>query len=83
MVVKTQCNKKVNFNSNDILNQYRQLPPEQIVASFQRVLEAAIINSEDAVTGYFGTVKLADGREARVKINIDAEYVIREENNYE
>ncbi len=80
MTTKTtiRIEKQQIFNPNDFLEQFQNLPIGVVVQQIEKNLQQVVSASEDSYTGLLGTVRLADGRQARVELKIDAEYVTQE-----
>lgn len=76
MTIRTE--KKQIFNPNDFLEQYRNLSIDTVVERVGKTLETVAKTSEDNYTGLLGTIRLADGRQAKVELKIDAEYITEE-----
>lgn len=66
------------FNPSDFLEQYQRLSIPVLTEQVTKVLEHTTKNSEDSVTSLLGTIELSDGRQARVELKIDAEYIVQE-----
>lgn len=69
------------FDKSEILDQFRDIPSADLTRKFEQFVENVINNSEDKATALFGTIVLADGREAKVELRIDAEYVYIEDSS--
>lgn len=68
--------RKINiFNAEQYLPVYRHLPLHTIEEQFNKTLQHAVNVSQDSANILFGTILLADGREARVQVCIEAEFV--------
>ncbi len=63
------------FDPNEFMPQYRKLSVSKVVNQFTKTLNQAVQSSENSVSGLFGTIELSDGREAKVELRIDAEYI--------
>ncbi len=63
------------FDVSKYLPVYRDLPLETVIEQFRKTLQNAVKSSEDSTGALFGTVRLADGREARVQVSIEAAYI--------
>lgn len=69
---QTTTGKTTLFDVEQYLPVYRHLPPEVLIKQFEKTLQHAIHSGEDAINALFGTMTLGDGREARVKVIIEA-----------
>ncbi|MBS9781896.1 MAG: hypothetical protein KGV56_05310 [Gammaproteobacteria bacterium] len=80
MTTKTtiRIEKQQIFNPNEYPQQFQNLPIGVVVQQIEKNLQQVVNASEDSYTGLLGTVRLADGRQARVELKIDAEYVTKE-----
>ncbi len=65
-------NNHIVFDVCEYPDVYRNLSSTYISQQFAKTLQYAIDNSENVMNGPFGTVMLADGREARVSVTIEA-----------
>ncbi len=60
------------FDVSEYPEVYRSLSPDTVIEQFGKTLHHAIASSKDNTSALFGTIQLADGREARVAVNIEA-----------
>ncbi len=70
--------KRQVFNPDEYLPQFQNLPIEVLVRQVEKILQQVTNANKDSYTGLLGTVRLADGRQARVELKIDAEYITQE-----
>lgn len=63
------------FDVADYLPVYRNLPLPTLVEQFDKILHYAVRSCEDSTGALFGTIRLDDGREARVQVSIEAAYI--------
>ncbi len=64
------------FDVSEYPEVYRSLSPDTVIEQFGKTLHHAIASSQDNTSALFGTIRLADGREARVAVNIEAAIII-------
>lgn len=76
--MKKQVELIYRFKTAEFPEQFRKLSEDQIMHVARSFLMQAVMNSEDSAEGLFGTIVLADGREAKVQLTIEAEYIRKE-----